>query len=116
MQRQKPHGSRTNCGATARTWRHSARINLGFVRISIAEVVGALVVRQSDGLVVEMECLPAPSAVWLRQGGHYEDNHTASTTPASMCLMQLSRHLIGAWSKYRELFARRLVWRSQAVW
>ena len=63
---------------------------------------GARVVRQSDVLVVAMECLPAPSAVWLRQGGHYEDNRTASTTPASMCLMQLSRHLIGAWSNILE--------------
>ena len=77
---------------------------------------GARVVRQSDVLVVAMECLPAPSAVWLRQGGHYEDNHTASTTPASMCLMQLSRHLIGVWSKCRGLFARRPVWRSRAEW
>ena len=116
MQPQKPRGSRTNCGAIARTWRHSARINLVFVRISIAEVVGVLVVRQSDVLVVATECLPVPSAVWLHQGGHYEDNHTASTSPASMCLMQLSRHLIGAWSECRGLFARRPVWRSRAEW
>jgi hypothetical protein len=114
MQQQKPRASRTNCGAIARTWRHSARINLGFVRISIAEVVGVLVVKQSDVLFVAMECLPAQSTVWLRHGGHYEDNHTASTTPASMCLMQPSRHLIVPWFKCRGLFERKPVWRSRA--
>ena len=80
--------------------------NLGFVRISIAEVVGVPVVKQRDVLFVAMECLPAQSAVWLLHVGHYEDNHTASTTPASMCLMQPSRHLIVPWFKCRGLFER----------
>ena len=84
--------------------------------ISIAEVVGVLVVKQSDVLLVAMECLPAQSAVWLRHGGHYEDNHTANTTPASMCLMQPSRHLIVPWFKCRGLFERKPVWRSRAEW
>ena len=98
MQVQRPRASRTNCGAIARTWHHSAR--------TIAEVVGVLVVKQSVVLLVAVECLPAQSAVWLRHGGHYEDNHTTSTTPASMCLMPPSRHLIVPWFKCRGLFER----------
>jgi len=115
MQQQKPHVSRTNCGSIARTLLHSARNNLGFVRISIAEVVGVLVVKQRDVLFVSMERLPARIAVWLLHVGHYEDNHTASTKLASMFLMQPSRHLIVPWFKCRGLFERKPVWLGRAV-
>jgi len=108
-QRKRPHVSRTNYCAIARTLLHSARTNLGFVRISIAEVVGVLVVKQRDVLFVSMECLPARSAVWPLHVGQYEDNHTAITKLASMCLMQPSRHLIVPWFKCRGLFERKPV-------